>query len=181
MGTSCGLQDDTAVVVGKKKTLAFALWFGRSYFFQVSRIAPPPPPPPHAHHTKQHQKALLTIRNDINVMPKRQQIQCRLGNADVALDADNGNIARRLQFVHHLGDGHAELGLVPVARQLRMRIDVELGNRRAEFPAVLGRREDGDGENLGGAQELVGRREEGGEAVDGGGEGGLQVADAVEG
>lgn len=57
-------------------------------------------------------------------------------------------------------------------------VEVELGTRLAQFGAQLRRGEDGDGEDLRGAQEFLRRRDDFGELVDGWAEFLLKIADA---
>lgn len=56
-------------------------------------------------------------------------------------------------------------------------VEAELGARGAELGALLRRGHDGYGEQRGGAEELLRRREDGGEFVDGRAELVLQIAD----
>lgn len=58
---------------------------------------------------------------------------------------------------------------------------LQLGDGVAEPRPVLRRHVDGDGQGLGGPEELGGRLQDGGEVVDGGAELFLDVADAGEG
>lgn len=76
------------------------------------------------------------------------------------------------------GNPHAEFGFVPVPANVGVSGQGEVGDVGAEFGLGLGGGEDGDGEDFGRPEELLGRREDGWELMDGFLKGGLHVADA---
>lgn len=86
------------------------------------------------------------------------QVEGGLGDADVGLDADEGDAGLRLELGGDGGDEHGELGLV-VGRGGEEVGDG--GDGCAEFGGGLGCCVDGDGEGLGVGEEFDG----GGDAV----------------
>ena len=117
-------------------------------------------------------------------MPLPQQIKRSLRNADMALDPDNHHLAllrpQRIEGLAQLGHEHGEGRFVHVRLRLHaiVTVQAELGTRLAELGAQLRCREDGNREDLRGAQQLLRRRDDFGELVDGRAEFLLQVADA---
>jgi len=94
-------------------------------------------------------------------LPRRQQIQRRLCSTNVGLGADDGDIPLLPgEGGGDLRDVHGEEGFVVDASRSG---NVEGGMGASQAGGVLGRRVNGDCEELGGADELVGGGQERGE------------------
>ena len=94
------------------------------------------------HHNLLSIAAAHAVRNDVHVVARVAQVQRRLGDANVRLDADQGNGRLGLQLGFELGDEHGELGLVD---GVRGEVGCDAGDGLAEFGGGLGCCVDGDG------------------------------------
>lgn len=93
-------------------------------------------------------------------MPARERVYRRLCDADVALDSDDDDLRWGPgREVMTKGGPHAEGGLVDFFDCLG---EVELRAGWAEASGILGGGVDGDGEDGGGAEELLGGEDSGG-------------------
>ena len=99
------------------------------------------------------------IGQDVNVVPGLEEVEGGLGDADVGLDADDGDGGVGLEGGGDLGDEHGEAGLVVVG--VGAEVGLELGDDGAEAGGVLGCCVDGDGEDFGEFEELLGREDAG--------------------
>lgn len=95
------------------------------------------------------------IGNDVHLVAGVAQVKGRLGDADVRLDADEGDLRRRGgEGGGDGGDEHGEEGLVVVrggGEEGR-----EGGDGWAELGGGLGGGDDGDGEGVGEGEEFLG-------------------------
>lgn len=94
------------------------------------------------------------VGNDVDAVAGVAQVDCGLGDANVRLDADEGNGRLGLELGDELGHQHGELGLV---NRGRLEVCGDAGDGRAELGCRLGGCVDGDGGVLGKRQELLGR------------------------
>lgn len=98
------------------------------------------------------------IRQDVDLVPVRQQIQRRLRDADMALDAHEHDLSRRRrrEVLRDRGDPHAEGRLVGVFNSVG---DLELCACGPESCAVLRRGVDGDVKDGGRLDHLLSRED----------------------
>lgn len=101
------------------------------------------------------------VGDDVHRVARVAQVQRRLRDANVRLDADERHLRTGRQVGRQLGHHHRELGLVDGRRAGQVRGDA--GHRRAELGGGLRRDVDGHGGGLGKGEQLLG----GGDAIDG--------------
>lgn len=94
------------------------------------------------------------VGDDVDGVAGVAQVERRLGDANVRLDADEGNLRLGGQLGRELGHHHGELGLVD-GRRGEVRGDA--GDSRAQLGGGLRRYVHGDGGGLGEAKQLLGR------------------------
>lgn len=112
------------------------------------------------------------VREHVDAVARSEEVQRRLRHADVALDPDQRHrdpaaaaaaeeVARRQRSLHRRRP-HGEFRLVrvlPDQRARRRQEFLQLRHRRAELGTVLRRRVDGDGEKVGGPDDLLARED----------------------
>lgn len=97
------------------------------------------------------------VGQDVDLVAAGQEVQRRLGHADVALYPDDDHLGGRrgLEVLADLGHPHAEEGLVHVDRGLFQQ-RLELRHGLAELRLALRRHVDGDLQHLGKAEHFLG-------------------------
>ncbi len=98
------------------------------------------------------------VGNDVDGVAGVAQVQRRLGDADVRLDADEGDLGGSREVGRERGHQHRELGLV---NRRRGQVRGDGGHGRAQLGGRLRRCVDRHGRGLGKGEELLG----GGDAV----------------
>lgn len=100
--------------------------------------------------------AAHAVGDDVHAVALIPQVERRLGDADVALDPDEGDGRFGGQLGEDGGDGHAELGLVVRRRREQAR---QRGDRRTELLRSLRRRVHRQAEVRGELDELLRRQD----------------------